>query len=35
VLSGHLPDQDQVTRAVDIARRTDGVKGVENRLSAS
>lgn len=33
-LSGRLRDADQANRAVEIARTIDGVKSVENRLSA-
>ncbi|MBV9724794.1 MAG: BON domain-containing protein, partial [Gammaproteobacteria bacterium] len=31
-LSGHARSQDQVERAVDIARNTDGVRGVHNGI---
>jgi len=31
-LSGHLPNQAQVDRALQIARGVEGVKAVENRL---
>jgi len=34
-LSGQLPDRAQVQRAEEIARRTEGVKAVENHLTAS
>lgn len=34
-LSGHLPDQAQVDRALQIARGVEGVKAVENRLTVS
>jgi hyperosmotically inducible protein len=33
-LSGQLPDAGQAARAVDIARKIDGVKSVQNRLTA-